>query len=172
MISFTGPHFCTICVLWYWHEDVEFTPRALFYATKIVKYDDSFYNYNIHLGPDSFSGMEINAHKLYSHYEMRKRTYLFFQNNPVDKVSDYTKVVSAGSILHVYYTARAQKIDNFKSFIKPLLKEYKALYGTLRHNPYCSPKIKFLIFRLCPASYYFIKRTYEKMKPLIKRWQR
>ena len=62
------------------HEDVEFTPRVLYKASKIVKLDKAFYNYNIHLGTASTSGMGVNYDKLSSIIQKKKAWQIFLKN--------------------------------------------------------------------------------------------
>lgn len=74
----------------YMNEDLEFTPRILFYAKKIVKYEKDFYTYNIHLGSDSTSGMKNTIWKLESNIIMHKRVMDFFQEHMIDNISFHT----------------------------------------------------------------------------------
>lgn len=100
----------------YIHEDVEFTPRVLYAAKKIIKYNKSFYNYNIHLGASSTSGMKLSIHKLASAVYMRKRTADFFTENYVKRVSEYTRTAYFDSLINAYYECRLRqrKSSEFK----------------------------------------------------------
>lgn len=101
----------------YIHEDVEFTPRVLYAAKRIIKYNKSFYTYNIHLGASSTSGMKLSVHKLDSTVYMRKRVANFFEGNYVERVSEYTKSMYYDSLINAYYECRLRQHKNheFKS---------------------------------------------------------
>lgn len=148
------------------HEDVDFTPKALFNANKVVKYYDSFYNYNIHLGANSTSGMKKNFHKLESTYEMKKRTYDFFRKNSVAKISDFTEYAFLEAIIDVVISAHG-KSEPFEQLSKKAFAEYRKLYNRIAQNEFCKPKIKYIVFGLCPSLFYYIKFFYSKIKTIL-----
>lgn len=89
-------------------EDLEFTPRALYKANKVIKIEKDFYTYNIHLGKDSSSAMK-NVWKLKSGIIMRKSLMCFFRNHPVEKISDHTATMYYASLINGYYECWAER---------------------------------------------------------------
>lgn len=144
-------------------EDVEFTPRALYYAKKIVKYDDTFYNYNIHLGADSFSAQKETPEKLEMLMEVRRKVCDFFAAHPVGDIHQYAKVLYANSMTHSYYTARRQGTEEGKRLWKQIPARYRKHYRTLKGNPHARSK-RYLLFYLSPSLFYAVKRGYEALK--------
>ena len=145
------------------YEDVEFSPRALYFANKVVKYDDSFYNYNIHLGEDSLSGQKKNVQKLEMLLEVRRKVCGFFEEHPVEKINDYVKVLYANSMTYSYYTARSWGTEDGKRLWKQIPSLYRKYYPVLKGNPYARSK-RYLLFYLSPTLFYAVKRGYEALK--------
>ncbi len=112
----------------YDHEDVEYTAKILHSASKVVKYDCTFYTYNIHLSADSITGMKINAKKVWDGIYMRQRVAEFFEQNKVEKISDYTMRAYYNALISGYCECSINGKDgDFKK-----LKKY--LKGVLRKN--------------------------------------
>ena len=149
------------------HEDVEFTPRILFAANKIVKYDYDYYNYNIHLGSDSISAMGPSLFKMKSGLEAKKRIYMFFKEHPLERISEYTLTAYAETIMSTYYEANKRKDKEAAEFKKPLPKQYNELYPSLNLKPIFSRKLLFRLFRISPKLFCFVKNFAKKTK-LIK----
>lgn len=148
----------------YRHEDVELIPQLLFYTRRVVKYDDSFYNYNIHLGADSCTGQKDSIHKTASLLEAKRRVFNFFRENPVDKVSQYTQVAYADAMMYAYYVGKDHKSEEGNKLAKPIPKEYRQLYPLLCHNPSIESPKNYRLFRLSPTLFCFIKRIYKKIQ--------
>ena len=152
----------------YLHEDVEFTPRVLFFANKIVTYDDSFYNYNIHLGQDSISGQRFSIRKTASLLEVKRRIFAFFCEHPIDQVSEYAQVGYADAMMHAYYVGRDHGTPEGKQLWKPIPKLYRKHYRFLKGNP-CTGSKRYLAFYLSPALFYAVKRGYKAVQKWRKR---
>ncbi len=108
----------------YNHEDIEYTAKVLYNAKKIVKYDCTFYTYNIHLAGYSTTGMKITPQKIWDGIYMRKRVAEFFAINKLNKISDYTMSAYYSSLISGYYEcAIGGKNKDFKRLKKYLKSE-------------------------------------------------
>lgn len=141
-------------------EDVEFAPRVLYFANKVVKYDDSFYNYNIHLGTDSLTGQKADVPKAKSLLEARRRVSQFFSEHPLEKITQYTQASYADAMMHAYYVGRDYGSKEGKQLSKPIPKLYRKHYKLLKGNP-CAASKKYLAFYLSPGLFYAVKRLYK-----------
>lgn len=130
----------------YINEDLEFTPRAFYYANKIAKIEKTFYNYNIHLGTSSTSGMKLNLLKIDSAILMRQRVMMFFERNQVDKVSRFTAESFYSSLLNGYYNCwsmrkEGEEYTNRRHEIMQMIREKKS--EILEYNPGRKTKLFF-----------------------------
>ena len=137
------------------HEDVEFTPRIIYAAKKVARYYDTFYNYNIHLGQNSTSGMKINPAKLKSAIIVRKRILHFFENHPIEKITDYTKSIYINALANGYFESTANKKSSpefakMQGTFRPELENYK---NEIKSNPYVKPKWKYSLLFHAPFVY-------------------
>ena len=86
----------------YIHEDTAYTPMALFMAKRIVKFNKTFYTYNIHLGSNSTSGMGVSTLKIKSSLFMSEQTRRFFEKNYVEGVTEYLLRRSIETMVNAY----------------------------------------------------------------------
>lgn len=84
-------------------EDVEFTPKAYYLANKVVKIEKTLYNYNIHLGASSTSGMGMNMLKIKSGIHVRKALFDYFQNKAEVWLSEYQERAYYQALINAYY---------------------------------------------------------------------
>lgn len=142
----------------YIHEDVLFTPQMLYNAKKIVKFYDTFYNYNIHLGQSSTSGMKISPFKLNSAIYVRKQISQFFIQHPLKKITDYTISAYINALANGYFECSVQKKSNleFKNMLSSLSNELKTMEDEIYKNPYVKPKWKYKLLFNMPLLYVFL----------------
>lgn len=150
----------------YRHEDVELIPQLLFHSRKVVKYDDSFYNYNIHLGADSLTGQKHSIYKTTSELVARRRVFQFFQEHPLPKISEYTAAAYANTMTHAYYVGRQDGTAAGKELAKPIPKAFRELYPLLKNNPSATNKMNLRLFRFSPTLFCIIKSVYKKAQQL------
>ncbi len=90
-------------------EDVEYTPKAFYAANKIVKIEKTFYNYNIHLGTASTSGMGTNLLKVRSGIHARKSLREYFAHCPTEWLRDYEQSAYYTTLMNAYYESWNQR---------------------------------------------------------------
>lgn len=149
----------------YINEDLEFTPRAFYYAKKIAKVEKTFYNYNIHLGTSSTSGMKLNLLKIDSAILMRQRVMMFFEKNPVEGVSRFTAESFYSSLLNGYYSCWFMRKEGEEYTIRrheimELIQKNKS--NILQYNPGTKTKL----FFASPWLYCNFVWAYRKSKEL------
>lgn len=144
-------------------EDLEFTPRALYKANKVVKYEKDFYTYNIHLGKDSSSGLQKSLWKLKSGIVMRKSLMKFFQEHNVEKVSNYTMSMYYGSLINGYYEcwSERKKAEAYKEEALKLKQEIMHERNTIME--YC-PGWKTKLFYFSPLLYCVLVRFLRTLR--------
>lgn len=91
------------------HEDVEFTPKAYYLANKVVKIEKTLYNYNIHLGTSSTSGMGANLLKVTSSIHVRKSLLDYFKNCEETWLSEYSERAYYNALINAYYESWNQR---------------------------------------------------------------
>lgn len=87
----------------YIHEDVFMTPLLLDKAKRIGCMDHLMYNYNIHLGAASTSGMDVSLHKVESSIEMNRRVFVHFGDSPFRRIAHRTASLYFNTLLNAYY---------------------------------------------------------------------
>lgn len=138
----------------YINEDAEYTPRALYLANKVAKLDKSMYNYNIHLGADSTSGMPVSIQKIQSPIEMRRRTYEYFKGERYIKgISEHVELLYYVSLINGYYECWKRKNDKVylelknqiiadispkKDRVLKIMSDWKTKLFFLSQNVYCT----------------------------------
>lgn len=146
----------------YIFEDVEFTPKAFFYANKIVKYEKTYYNYNIHLGTNETSAMKNNILKVRSIVYIHEMLNEFFSKNYVQKISEYQEEAYYSSLINSYCDCFEQRknkeFDSLREECRSILFDNKK-----RVKKVCNDwKTKMFFFS--PMLYYAIRIAYQRLK--------
>ena len=138
-------------------EDVEFTPRAYYFANQVVKIEKSLYNYNIHLGTASTSGMGESLLKVKSRIYVRKCLLEFFSQNYVSTISEYQERSYYMTLIGAYFECWNQKrktgfAELGEDALKILMQEKKKILqmnlGWKNRLFYLSPSVYCLCVKL------------------------
>lgn len=150
----------------YRFEDTEFIPRVLYKANTIVKYEQPFYTYNIHLGPDSFTGSKQNKNKIYSSIYMRKRVSDFFKTNYIDIITEHTHAMYIDGLLNGYYECLSCENDkSLKNTARKIHKTIKTMKKEIKTSTYIKRKWRYNLFFISP----FLYVTFRKILHFIKK---
>lgn len=149
----------------YIHEDVLMTPLLLDKAIKIGCIDHLMYNYNIHLGSSSTTGMTVNFNKVVSFIEMYRRVYSYFKNSSFQEISRHTTALYFNTLLHSYYVCHQQRKTDIDWQIKKteIIKEINENKDTIMN---ICPSKAFHIFFASHWLFLLLKASTIKAKRL------
>lgn len=142
----------------YIHEDVQITPMLLNRANRIVAFNHLVYNYNIHLGEASTSGMKANVLKTDSYVVMTRSVYEYFKESKYDRISTHVAGQYFNALLNAYYISSCNykssaewrnKMLEYKTAILRQKNIIKAVYPA---TPYRVYFISPLLFRILKKS--------------------
>ena len=154
------------------YEDVEFTPRVLYKADKIVKLDRAFYNYNIHLGTASMSGSGMTYNKLVWRISQTRSVADFFEEHKLDKISEYTKSAYYSSLMDVCYECYLRRNEKqFKWLFDSVKTTIFQSKNEIKNNQYLNKK-KTMLFFYSPYIYFWtvwIVRTHKSTRYNLRR---
>lgn len=147
----------------YIHEDVQITPMLLNRAERIGALNHLIYNYNIHLGTSSTSGMKINIVKVKSMVEMNRSVYEYFIDSSLKSVSRHVAGLYFNSLLNGYYISSSQRgteWDNLRTVCRQRISSLKPTIKSIYHTT------PFKIYFISPLLFRLIKTSVIKTKKL------
>lgn len=131
------------------YEDIVYAPMAYFAAKKIVKLNKSFYNYNIHLGANSTSGMCVNMKKTSSQVYMFEQLKSFFNENYVQGITEYINnrnIDIKESAYYDFYIIEKRDKISCKNERQSILSDLKKIRAELQSRNEYRPGIKTKLF--------------------------
>lgn len=138
-------------------EDREYTPKAFFSANKILKIEKTFYNYNIHLGTASTSGMGTNLLKVRSSIHIGRKLCEYFSGCHERWIDNYQKTSYYESLMNAYYESWKQK--NNPEFVK-LQQEILLELTNEKEDVLCKlPEKKTKLFYISPLAFCLAKNA-------------
>ncbi len=142
----------------YIHEDVLMTPILLDKAKRIGTLNHLMYNYNIHLGASSTSGMSTSLHKVESMVKMTQGVYRHFQGSDYHRIAHRTAGQYFNALLNAYYICRLSQRKGIDWRDK--MKEYGKTIANLRPLIQSSyPSKPYKIFYISPLLFMTLKRS-------------
>lgn len=131
------------------HEDVDFTPRALYKARRIAKLNENLHNF--FFSPNSISRSDFSLKKLDA-IRVRQRVMEFFREQGLQRYFDFMEAsyisVLYGSFEECY---KRRKQPQYAQKAKELRREILDQFPIIRKNPYyCGSLLRHRIFRLSP----------------------
>lgn len=147
------------------HEDVQITPMLLDRAKRIVSFNHLVYNYNIHLGTSSTSGMKTNIHKTESIVVMTRSVSDYFKDSKHNRISAHVACQYYNALLNAYYTASCNSRNSEEWKRKEL--EYKTEISRLKNiikSVY--PSIPYKVFFVSPFLFRLLKKSTIELKQL------
>ena len=142
------------------NEDVGFVPQALYAAKKVVKYDRSFYTYNIHIGADSARGASISVFSIDSILNNKKLVMDFFAQKDLDTIRHITRSAYYYTLADAYYQCWCRKKEkDFAQRRKELRREIKCNKKELWHMQSPASKWSLRLLAVSPSLYCIIKST-------------
>lgn len=147
----------------YMHEDVQITPILLNRAERIGALNRLIYNYNIHLGTSSTSGMKINAFKVRSMVEMNCSVYEYFVDSQFKRVSRHVAGLYFNSLLYGYYMSSSHRGAEWDGLKDVCRLRISSLKPSIKSFYYTAP---YRIYFVSPLLFRLVKRSVIKAKQL------
>ena len=142
-------------------EDVEITPKLLYSARLIAKYNYNFYNF--FFSPNSVSRSSYSL-KHYHALKVRKYIVDFFGEVALERYRQYTEALYIGALYSNYCECYARRKDaEYRDAARSIVREAKEYFQHILKNPYTTAWRVYL-FRLFPQGYYAVARVYRWAK--------
>lgn len=148
----------------YIYEDTQITPVLLHKAKKIGILNHTFYNYNIHLGSASTSGMQMSPLKVLSSIKMSRCVYEYFKN------SDVAPCIS-GRVSSIYANSMIESFIQCRKYRKTS-DEWRKLYNEIKKTVYAEKPLmsaignsrQLKLFYTSPSIFYIAKHIVRLLK--------
>lgn len=147
----------------YIHEDVQITPILLDKAERIGALNHLLYNYNIHLGSSSTSGMKMDMLKIKSLVAMNRSVYDYFINRNYKNISGHTAGLYFNALLNGFYISAGQKGIEWQQLKKELKQEIARLKPTIKA---VYPSVPYKVYFVSPLIFRILKTGIIKFKQL------
>lgn len=116
------------------NEDVDFTPRALYKAGKIVKLNENLHNF--FFSPNSISRSAFSLKRL-DGIEVRRRVMEFFKEKGLTRYHDVVENVYFSAIYACYYECyKRRKQKEYGEKARELHETLRSQYERILNNPY------------------------------------
>lgn len=116
------------------NEDVDFTPRAMYKAGKIVKLNENLHNF--FFSPNSISRSGFSLKRLDA-IEVRRRVMEFFKEKGLMRYHDAVQSVYFSVLYDCYYHChRLRRQNEYRQAAKDLLEQLRGEYEQILSNPY------------------------------------
>ena len=140
----------------YVHEDIGFTPLAIYAAKKLVKYDRSFYFYNIR--NNSITHSDRSIHKIDSLLQNKKRVRDFFSDHYVSHITETTASAYLYALSDTFYQCHLQRKDPaYRQKKKEIYAQILASRPDFQKLPNRSARRIFNLLAFAPGIYCLIK---------------
>lgn len=142
------------------HEDVFFTPKALYFSEKVTITQVPLYNYVIKRA-GSITGNKLSLRNLDA-LEAYKSNALFFYDKNLKKFNNTYLLKYYGAVLDLYCKFRRQGEHTFCHMVEVKFtgKYFYTVYISLKQKD-LKQIVKFTIFKLSHNFYYYIWRRYD-----------
>lgn len=149
------------------YEDAEFTPRVLHHCKKLVKYDHSFYTYNIRLEPGQISHGKKNAYKIQSAITSAKNVAVFFAEHYVPDITEHTFQRYINALVEGYFLCwENRKDEKCRELKKATLNELQNQREEIEKLSLLSRNWQLRLFFISPFLFCCFKSAYRYMKQL------
>lgn len=147
------------------YEDSEFMPRVLHACRKLVKYDHSYYTYNIHLSGGQISHSEKNYYKISSAVISARYVAEFFADKDNEKIAVHTRHRYWSALLEAYYNCWLRRKDtqcqNYKKELRSIVRNEKDI---ILKGPKFGDKWQLSLFLFSPWMFCVMKQGFRTMK--------
>lgn len=142
------------------YEDVATTPRLLYNATKVIKYDKNLYNF--YFSPNSVTRSGWSKKNLDS-IEATKIAKDFFGCVGAQRIEQFVESLYFNNLLTGFYESTVRNFLPERNMLKNmLLSEKKRMYA----NGYIGQSFKVRLFFLFPQIWVLFYRIYRKIRPM------
>ena len=139
----------------------------LYGCKKLVKIDQSFYTYNIHLSAGQTSHSEKNLFKIRSAVISAKHVYEFFVDKSIQKIADYTYQRYINTLTESYLNCWGLKKDlACRDYGKEILHELHLHKPILMQHAELSKNKQLRLFYVSPLLFCWMKRMFRWLKQL------
>ena len=143
------------------YEDVGTTPKTIYAAKRVVKYNKNLYNF--YFSPDSITRSEYSLKSLDS-IAMRHLIMNFFNDKGLNELHDYMEASYLGAIIYNYCECYGRRSDGqYAESAVSLVKRFREGYRAAKPNRSVRKDIRNVLFEISPQAYYYTRKIAKSL---------